>query len=107
MLITEASAREAVVTRDSVAFCVGDAKDRVSLVKDLATLAEREALERVSRAEAENAVALASTCDDAEGLVWKISLLEDELTAEHRALEVSQRERQAQFEELCGPEALS
>jgi hypothetical protein len=45
-------------------------------------LAEREALERVSRVEAENAVAFASICEDAEGFVWKIALLEDALVVQ-------------------------
>jgi hypothetical protein len=47
-------------------------------------LVEREALEGVSRAEAENAMALASTHENAEGLSWKVTLLEDELAVEHR-----------------------
>jgi hypothetical protein len=61
MLTTETSAREAVAAQDSTALCVKDAEDQVALVK-------REALERVSRVEAENATALASLCEDAEGL---------------------------------------
>jgi hypothetical protein len=43
---------------------------------------EREALERLSRVEAENTTALASTREDAEGFVQKIALLEDELAME-------------------------
>jgi hypothetical protein len=39
----------------------------------------KEALERVSRVEAENATALASVCVDAKGFTRKITLLEDEL----------------------------
>jgi hypothetical protein len=65
-----------------------------------AALEEREAQEKVSRLEAENAVALASAREDAKGFVWMITVLEDELAAEHRAREVSERERQKQFEEL-------
>jgi hypothetical protein len=61
MLTAEASAREAVATRDSAALSVKDEEDH-------ATLVEREALERVLRAEVENATTLASTCEDAEGL---------------------------------------
>jgi hypothetical protein len=38
-------------------------------VEDRATLAGREALERASRAEVENAVTLVSAREDAEGLV--------------------------------------
>jgi hypothetical protein len=48
----------------------------------IATLAERVALERVSRAKAENAAALASAREDAEGFVQRITLPEDELVAE-------------------------
>jgi hypothetical protein len=46
----------------------------------------------VSKVEAENAVALASAHDDVKDFVWKITLLEGELVAEHRAGEVSMRE---------------
>jgi hypothetical protein len=60
---------------------------------------ESEALERVSRAEAESVVALASACEDVEGFVRKITVLVDELAAEGLALEVSEREHQARFEE--------
>jgi hypothetical protein len=87
MLTAEASAREAVEAWDSTAIHVKDVEDR-------ATLAEREALERVSRAKVENAMALASSCEDAKGLAQKIALLEDELAAECRAWEVSEREHQ-------------
>jgi hypothetical protein len=61
MLTTKTSTWDFVVAQDSVALHVTDAKDR-------ATLIEREALERVSREEAENAMTLASTREDAEGL---------------------------------------
>jgi hypothetical protein len=43
---------------------------------------EGVALERISRAKAENVAALASTREDAESFVRKITLLEDELTSE-------------------------
>jgi hypothetical protein len=85
MLIAETSAREAVAARDSTALHVKDAEDRAALV-------EREALQRVSRVEVENTTVLASAHEDAEGLAWKIALLEDELAAEHRALKVCERE---------------
>jgi hypothetical protein len=41
---------------------------------------------------AENATTLASTHEDVEGLTQKIAVLEDELVAERRAQEVSERE---------------
>jgi hypothetical protein len=50
--------------------------------------------------EAENAAALASASEDAEGFVRKIALLEGELVAERPAQEVFERERREQFEEL-------
>jgi hypothetical protein len=75
MLAAETSTREAVAVWDGSALCVNDAED-------CATLAVREALERVSRAEAENAATLASTHEDAKGFVRKITLLEDELIVE-------------------------
>jgi hypothetical protein len=53
---------------------------RVEDAEDWATLAEREARERVSRVEEENAMALASAHEDAEGL----ALLEGELAEERR-----------------------
>jgi hypothetical protein len=56
--------------------------------------------ERTSWVEAENATALASTHEDAEGFVRKIALLEDELAVGHQAREVSERERGSQFKEL-------
>jgi hypothetical protein len=76
---------------------------RVKDVKDMAAMAEREALEWVSRAEAENAMALASTREDAEGFAHKIVLLEDTLTVEHQAREVSKRESREQLKELTLP----
>jgi hypothetical protein len=53
---------------------------------------EREVLERMSRAEAENAMTLAFAQEVVEGLIRKIVLLEDELEAERQAREVSTRE---------------
>jgi hypothetical protein len=61
MLNAEASTREAATTRDSATLHVKD-------TEGWAALAEREALERVSRAEVENATTLASVCEDAKGL---------------------------------------
>jgi hypothetical protein len=54
VLTTETSAQEATVAQGSVAILIKDAEDR-------ATLAKREALERVSGVEAERAMVLAST----------------------------------------------
>jgi hypothetical protein len=93
MLTAETAVWEAVAALDSAALRVKDAENR-------AALAEREALERVSRVEAESTAVLASAHEDAEGFVWKMTLLEDELEAEHHAREVFERERQARFEEL-------
>jgi hypothetical protein len=59
-----------------------------------------EALEWVSRVEAENVTMLASAREDVEGFVGKIAFLEGELVAEHRAQKVSERECREQFEEL-------
>jgi hypothetical protein len=70
-----------------------DAEDRAALV-------EREVLEWVSRADAENATALASAREDSEVLALKVTLLKDELAVEHQAQEMSEREHQAHFEEL-------
>jgi hypothetical protein len=77
----ETSAQKAAAAWDSTALHVKDAEDR-------AVLAEREAWERVSRVEVENAVALASAQEDAEGLVQKIAFLECEIAEEHRAREL-------------------
>jgi hypothetical protein len=71
MLAVETSAREATTARDSAALHVKDVEDR-------ATLVERESLERVSRAEAENVAVLAAAHEYAEGFARKIALLEDE-----------------------------
>jgi hypothetical protein len=90
---TETSAQEAAATWDNATLHVKDAEDPTALV-------EREALERVSRVEVENATMLASTRKDAEGLAWKVTLLEDNLATEHRALAASKREHRAHIEEL-------
>jgi hypothetical protein len=93
VLAAKVSAREATVAWDSATFRVKDVEDWIAL-------AEKEALERVSKAEAENATVLASASKDTEGLARKVTLLEDELAAEHWAQEMSQREHRACFEEL-------
>jgi hypothetical protein len=93
MLAVETSAQEATVARDNATLCVKDVEDQASQV-------EREALERLLRAEAENAVVLAAAHEGGEGFARKIALLEDELAAECQAREVSERERREQFEEL-------
>jgi hypothetical protein len=86
MLAAETSALEATVAWDSITLHVKDAENQ-------ATLVEREALKRASRVEVEKATTLASTHEDVEGFTRKINLLEDDLTAEHQAQEVSERER--------------
>jgi hypothetical protein len=93
MLTAETSTREPIVVRDSATLYERD-------VENQAALAEREALDKVSRVEVENATLLASAHEDAEGLARKFALFEDNLAAEHRAREVSERERREQFEEL-------
>jgi hypothetical protein len=67
---------------------VKDAEDR-------ATVAEREAQERLSRAEVESAVVLTSTHEEPEGPVRKIALLEGELVEVRRAQEMAE-------ENYCG-----
>jgi hypothetical protein len=47
-------------------------------MEDQTSLAERDYWERVSRVEAENAVALGSAHDDTKGLVWQVTLLKGE-----------------------------
>jgi hypothetical protein len=93
MLTAETSSQEAIAARDSATLRVKDAGDRAALV-------EREALQRVWRVEAENPMMLASGHDDAKGVAQKITLLEDELAAERRSWEVSERERREKFKEL-------
>jgi hypothetical protein len=80
---TVTSAQEAAATRDSASIRIEDAEDRAALVK-------MEARERVSRVEVENAMALASACEDVEGLVRKIALLVGEHAEVHRAQEVAE-----------------
>jgi hypothetical protein len=77
VLAAETSTQEATVMWDSTALHVKDAED-------WATLVEREALERVSRVEAENAVVLGSVYEDVEGFVQKIALLQSELVAKRQ-----------------------
>jgi hypothetical protein len=50
--------------------------------------------------EEKNAMALASAHEDAEGLAWKVALLEDDLVAERRAREASEREHRAHLKGL-------
>jgi hypothetical protein len=78
MLAVETSTQDTATAWDNATLCVKDVEDR-------ATLVEREALEWVSRAEAENVAALASAREDAEGFACKIALLEDELGTEDLA----------------------
>jgi hypothetical protein len=63
---------------DGTVVRIKDAEDQVAQV-------EREAQERVSRMEEENAAALASTREDKEGHVQKVALLEGELAEAHQA----------------------
>jgi hypothetical protein len=114
ILAAETSAQEAATAQDSTTILFKDADDR-------AAPAKREAHERVSRVEAENATVLASACEDAEGLAQKVALLEGELAEARQDWEVaeensrflwdaaaeaerrweeSERECQEQFEEL-------
>jgi hypothetical protein len=53
--------------------------------EDRAALAEREVLERVSRAKVENSMALAFGREDAKGIAHWIALLENEFAGERRA----------------------
>jgi hypothetical protein len=71
-LDVETSTQEVAMARDSTAIHAKDVDDR-------ATLAEREAWERVLRVKVKNAMVLASAHEGAEGLVQKIALLEVEL----------------------------
>jgi hypothetical protein len=93
MLAAKTSVREVVMAWDSANLRIRGAKDQDALV-------EREALERVSRAEVENSTVLSSAHADAEDLAWKFALLEDELAEEHRAREASKTEHRECFEEL-------
>jgi hypothetical protein len=85
MLAAEISTWEATAARGRANLCIKDAEDQATLVK-------RDALERVSRVEAENSAALSYARADAKGLVRKIALLEDELVEERRVWETSERE---------------
>jgi hypothetical protein len=76
VLAARTSAPEAAAAWDSATLRIEDAKDR-------AILTEGEALERVSRAESENSAVLASAHADAEGIAWKVVLLDGELVEEH------------------------
>jgi hypothetical protein len=117
VLAAETFGQEVAVAWDSAMIHVKGAEDR-------ATLVERKAWERVLRVEVESTVVLASAHEEVEGLVQKITLLEDELTEVRRAREVaeessrglsdavanaerrwevSKREHQEQFEELSAP----
>jgi hypothetical protein len=93
VLAIETSAQEVTVAWDGANLHIKDAED-------WAALAEREALERVSRAEAENSTALSSARADAEGLKQKIVLLEDELAEERRVWQTPEREHRERFKEL-------
>jgi hypothetical protein len=75
MLAAESSAQEAVAAWDSTILHVKDAEGR-------ATLAKREALERVLRWKTGDAAALTSPPVDAWGCTQKITLLEDKLAVE-------------------------
>jgi hypothetical protein len=59
-------------------------------VEDQATLAEREAQERVLRVEAESTMAVASAHEETDGPVWKIALLEGVPTEVRRAHKVAE-----------------
>jgi hypothetical protein len=59
-------------------------------VEDRATLAEREAQERVLRVEAESTVAVAFALEETDGLVRKIALLEGVPTEVRRAHKVAE-----------------
>jgi hypothetical protein len=50
--------------------------------------------------EVKNAMMLASTREDAEGLARKVTLLEEDLAADRQVWEASEREHRAHFEEL-------
>jgi hypothetical protein len=76
MLATKTSAREATMSRDS-------ANLRIKGPEDRAVLAEREALERVSRVEVENSTTLSFARADAKDPARKVVLHEDEPVEEH------------------------
>jgi hypothetical protein len=68
MLAVETSAQEAAAAQDNATLHVKNAEDRDALV-------EREALERLLRVEADNAMVLASACEDAKGFACKTPFL--------------------------------
>jgi hypothetical protein len=113
-LVVKTSAQEATMAWESTKTVVSDAEN-------WATLAEREARERVLRVEVKSAAVLASAHEEAEGLVRRIALLEGDHAEVHQAREMaeensrvlsnaaadaerrweeSKREFQQQFEEL-------
>jgi hypothetical protein len=92
-LAAEVFACEATAAQDNATLRVKDAEDWTAL-------AEREALERVSRAEAKNATTLASAHENVKSLAQKVALLEDKLDVKHRAREMSEGEHRVRFEEL-------
>jgi hypothetical protein len=83
MLDAETSTKVATVSWDS-------AEGRIRDAEDWAALAEREAWERVLRANVKNTTTLASTHEDALGLVCKVALLKGELAEARRAWEVAE-----------------
>jgi hypothetical protein len=70
--IMEASAQESVVARESTVILVTDVDDR-------ATLADKEARERVSRLVAESVMPLASAQEVVESFTQSVALLEGAL----------------------------
>jgi hypothetical protein len=93
VLTAESSAWEATAACNGATLRIREAEDWVAM-------AEWEASERESRAEAEHLAALASARADAEGLARRIALLEGELAMERRAQETSEREHRACLEEF-------
>jgi hypothetical protein len=68
MLAVETSAQEAAAAQDNATL-------RVKNAEDWDALAEREALERVLRVEVDNAMVLASACEDDKGFAHKTPFL--------------------------------
>jgi hypothetical protein len=93
VLAAEASTQEAAAARDGATLRIREAEDRVAV-------AELEASEWESQAEAEHSAALASAHADTEGLTLRITLLKGELEEERRAWETFEMEHWACFEEL-------
>jgi hypothetical protein len=94
MLGAETSVQKAAMEWD-------DANLHIKGAEDWAALAEREALEWVSRVEADNSIALSSTSANIEDLARKVTLIEDKLVEERREREASKREHRECFEELA------